>query len=276
MFFTINVSMPFDFCHHLPGAQLKMSSAEKLYLKSNNFKENIRSSFAQLRDETDFSDVTLVCEGNQIIEAHKVVLAASSPVFKDILKGAKQSNMLIYMIGTNAQNLLSIVDFIYHGEINILQDDLDNFLSLSEELQLKDIVGNNQTIWPHVDSILTKVKHTTKKPLQNENDENYVKIENFEDEVPNELNDTTKSLDQSNASDFDLDLNSKILAMMAKSDRVWICQTCGKTDTNKKNIMNHIEAIHIENQNPCNQCGKLYRSRSLLKAHISYAHTDRT
>ena len=45
----------------------------------NDFKENAISSFEDLRQDKDFTDVTLACEDGQQVEAHKVVLVASSP-----------------------------------------------------------------------------------------------------------------------------------------------------------------------------------------------------
>ena len=55
---------------------------EKLCLKWNDFKDNIISSFGNLRKENDFADVTLVSEDGQRVESHKVVLSSSSPVFQ--------------------------------------------------------------------------------------------------------------------------------------------------------------------------------------------------
>ena len=58
-----------------------MSSDEKLCLKWNDFHENIKVSFGELRDDNDFSDVTLACEDGEL-EAHKVILSSCSPFFK--------------------------------------------------------------------------------------------------------------------------------------------------------------------------------------------------
>ena len=62
--------------------------AEKLYLQWNDFQDNVKNAFGQLRNNTDFVDVTLglACEDGRHIEAHKVILAASSPFFQRILK----------------------------------------------------------------------------------------------------------------------------------------------------------------------------------------------
>ena len=58
----------------------KMSS-DKFCLKWNDFQENIVSSYQDLLNEVNFSDVTLVCEEDHQIEAHKIILAACSPFF---------------------------------------------------------------------------------------------------------------------------------------------------------------------------------------------------
>ena len=60
--------------------------SEKLCHQWNDFEKNINSfinqiSFGNLREDCDFKDVTLVCEDGQQVEAHQVILAASSPFF---------------------------------------------------------------------------------------------------------------------------------------------------------------------------------------------------
>ena len=63
----------------------KMAIAdEKLCLQWNDFKENVSSAFGDLRRDKEFTDVTLVCEDGQQVEAHKLFLIASSPFFQNI------------------------------------------------------------------------------------------------------------------------------------------------------------------------------------------------
>ena len=52
---------------------------EKLCLQWNNFRENVSSAFGDLRKDKEFTDVTLGCEDGLQVEAHEVVLIASSP-----------------------------------------------------------------------------------------------------------------------------------------------------------------------------------------------------
>ena len=113
--------------------------AEKLCLQWNDFQDNVKNAFGQLRGTTDFVDVILACEDGQQIEAHKVILAASSPFFQRILKGNKHSHPLIYMKGMRSDDLRAIVDFLYFGEANVFQENLDSFLAIAGELQLKGL-----------------------------------------------------------------------------------------------------------------------------------------
>ena len=101
--------------------------SEKLCLKWNDFQENVNTAFGNLREDTEFTDVTLACEDGQQVEAHKVVLIASSPFFLNILKRNKHSHPLIYMRGVKFENLTAMIDFFYHGEANVFQENLPGF-----------------------------------------------------------------------------------------------------------------------------------------------------
>ena len=57
-----------------------MTSDEKCSVAWRDFQKNVGGTFCDLREDKDFSDVTLVCEDNQQIPGHNVVLSASSPL----------------------------------------------------------------------------------------------------------------------------------------------------------------------------------------------------
>ena len=115
--------------------------SEKLCLQWNDFKENVNSAFGKLRSDKEFTDVTLVCEDGHQMEAHKVILASSSPFFEKILLRSKHSQPLIYLRGFQSKDFASILDFLYFGEANVYQDDLDSFLAIAEEIKLKGLTG---------------------------------------------------------------------------------------------------------------------------------------
>ena len=114
---------------------------EKLCLQWNDYKENTKSALGNLRQDKYFIDVTLACEDGQQVEAHKVILAASSPFFQKLLGRNKHSHPLVFMRGMKIDDLIAIVDFLYCGEANIAQENLDSFLAFAEDLQLRGLMG---------------------------------------------------------------------------------------------------------------------------------------
>ena len=124
------------------SAQTMQRSNEKLCLQWNDFQQNLTSAFKDLRDDKEFTDVTLACEDGQQVEAHKLVLISSSPFFRNLLKKHKHPHPMIYMRGLKSEDLVAIIDFLYHGEANVYQENLDSFLAIAGELQLKGLHGN--------------------------------------------------------------------------------------------------------------------------------------
>ena len=47
------------------------------------------------------------------------------------------------MRGMKSKDLLAILDFLYCGETNVNQENLDSFLAIAEELELKGLMGKS-------------------------------------------------------------------------------------------------------------------------------------
>lgn len=62
-----------------------MVDTQHFCLRWNNYQSSITSAFENLRDDEDFVDVTLACDGRSL-KAHRVVLSACSPYFRELLK----------------------------------------------------------------------------------------------------------------------------------------------------------------------------------------------
>ena len=61
------------------------SDTQHFCLRWNNYQSSITSAFESLRDQDDFVDVTLACDGRSL-KAHRVVLSACSSYFRELLK----------------------------------------------------------------------------------------------------------------------------------------------------------------------------------------------
>jgi len=119
-----------------------MGSSEKFCLRWNDFERNISGAFRELREDKDFFDVTLACDDDQI-QAHKVILSACSPFFRTILRRNRHEHPLLFLKGVKYVDLVSVLNFMYHGEVNVAQEELNSFLAVAEDLKVKGLTQNS-------------------------------------------------------------------------------------------------------------------------------------
>ena len=119
---------------------VKMGS-EKFCLRWNDFETNISSAFRDLREDKDFFDVTIACDDEQI-QAHKVILSACSPFFHKILHKNPHPHPLLYLKGVKYIDIQAVLNFMYHGEVNVAQEELNTFLAVAEDLRVKGLTQN--------------------------------------------------------------------------------------------------------------------------------------
>ena len=114
--------------------------SKKLALKWHDSQSNWSNSLSSLRNDTEFADVTLISEDKVKFSAHKVLLASCSSMFKFILEGHNNSIPLLYFGGVSSEDLGFILDYIYFGEINIFQEQLDSFLETAKKLDINGLM----------------------------------------------------------------------------------------------------------------------------------------
>ena len=260
---------------------------EKLCLQWNDFKENVVDAFGSLREDNNFADVTLACEDGKKVEAQKVILAASSPTFRTLLEGNKHPHPLIYMRGMKSNNLLAILDFLYRGEANVLQDDLDSFLALAEELQLKGLMGNSEGKFEDSNKDERYLPAGPEQSLSNTNNETVSqrippKLQNQTKFQPTRILSLPVDSGFANPENLSVDLtelDEKVKSLMEKSQNrdsrgqfAFVCKICGK-EGQGRNIKDHIEANHLKGVLiPCNFCEKTFRTRQALGQHKGKTH----
>jgi len=119
-----------------------MSSSEKFCLRWNDFESNISVAFREIREEKDFFDCTLSV-GTRQIQAHKLILSACSPFFRSILRQNPHQHPLLYLKGVEFTDLQAVLNFMYHGEVNVAQEELNSFLAVAEDLKVKGLTQNS-------------------------------------------------------------------------------------------------------------------------------------
>ena len=245
---------------------------EKLSLQWHDFRDHITDTFGKLLKDKNFSDVTLVCGNGNQIEGHKVVLAASSPFFESLLGRNAHPHPVIYMRGVKSDNLEAILDFVYCGEANILQENLEAFLLLAEELQIKGFLESTEESQPFGKlNFPMKPETKTEKPK-------ITKFASASDESPTSVKPKIEvDVKPANAELFQ-EIDAKIKPFLVKDDlrRGFSCKVCGKHG-DSGTVKDHIEAIHLEGISlPCNFCKTMLKSRSSLKMHKRRHHQNST
>ena len=244
---------------------------EKFSLKWNDFSSNVQKSFQNLQKEEDFFDVTLVGDDCKHVTAHKLVLASSSEYFKMVFSNNKkhfQSHALICLEGLNQSDLNNVLDYIYHGEVQIYQHDLDRFFGIAERLKLEGLIGGNQ----HMGEGDSKAESTLEENIVTPDCTFLESIgENSKD-----VNKTTKkpviSVQSSNIQSLE-ELDQKVKESFSKnSDGLYACHHCEKSSTRISNIKEHVE-VHFEGLAfPCSFCDTTLRSRNSLRVHNRQFH----
>ena len=115
-------------------------------LEWKNYESISSSSFKNLYDDTLFTDVTLACEGNQKIAAHKVILSACSNFFQEILQENEHHHPLIYMQGIDIKYLILLKKFMYLGEAMVEQDYVVSFVQMSKNFLNTQTEENHQNM----------------------------------------------------------------------------------------------------------------------------------
>ena len=257
--------------------------SEKLCLQWNDFKENVNSVFGKLREDKEFTDVTLVCEDGQLIEGHKVILATLSPFFENILQKSQHPHPLIYLKGFQSKDLASVLDFLYFGEANVYQEDLDSFLAIAQEIKLKGLTGQTSSeILLEQENIRPSEPACTREALL-EKSPTY----NRDRTKTNVLNSDISSAQDESYTDFH-SLDEMVRSMMEKGQKKfpsgkytngtprqlpsYICKVCGKEDR-LSNIRTHIEYNHLDGISvPCGYCDRTFSSMHNLGRHIRQYH----
>ena len=241
---------------------------EKFSLKWNDYQSNVSKSFQSLRHKEDYCDVTLVGDDFKQVTAHKVILSSCSEYFDNVLRNSKNhTHPLLCLEGLKFKDIQNIMDYVYHGELKIYQEDIDRFLEIAQRLKLEGLIGQDST---SNESIYEETKAET---FSQEHSEFVAEEINVKAINPKERKMVLSS------SNEDLDtmekLNKKVQESYSKGeDGLYYCLYCSRTSKNPGHIREHVE-VHFDGLAlKCDHCDKTLRSRNALRRHIYQFHRN--
>ena len=198
----------------------------------------------ELANDEDFTNVTLVTDGGRTIEAHKVVLSAFSPFFKNLLVNNVHQHPLLYLRGVQHEDLRAILDFIYLGQTKVEMNKVDQFIDLATDLQIKGLRADSG---PSDETNKSKVMEDVGEDDSFHNDT---------DIVINE------------------ELHSVIKEETVEFSYLYSCHLCDYQAQKKSNLMCHVEITHKEGIHSCDSCDFYATNRHSLWEHKENDHSS--
>ena len=116
----------------------------KLGLSRGNFYLYTAKTLQSMFEEDAFTDVTIVCEDNKQIKAHKVILSSCSQFFRDIFHQNPHPHPLVYLRLPH-DHLVSLVRFMYLGQCEVDQTDIDCFLENAKHIKVAGLTTERET-----------------------------------------------------------------------------------------------------------------------------------
>ena len=244
--------------------------SEKFRLKWKDFSANISQAFGLLRKEDFLQDVTLVGEDNKQVAAHKLVLSSCSEYFKNIFKRNPHSHPLLCLEGLTSKDLTNILYYIYDGEVNIYQEDLQRFLTVAQRLKIAGLLGDGIPMKQEREEYLAEeetIPTSASKITSQDVRENLVCDKKLRTMGNAEFKVSFTEEERKN-------LNERVNEHLGRrEDGLFLCNLCGKLAKAKQDVRNHIEAKHLEGiEIPCPICGLIFRTRNYLAKHKVKAH----
>ena len=234
-----------------------MQHEDKYSLTWHSFSDHLREALKEMLTSSDFADVTLVTDDKQQIRAHRNILSACSPVFKNILQHQGNiANPVIYLRGIQHSEMESIMHFIYLGEARFYEERMGDFLKVSKDLEIKNL-------------------STGKEMTQTELNE---KHENNREDIGEH---TAQTFSENDANvEYKTKTESKpIIKNSATSIKVsttkyskYSCKQCDKQYTQQSNLTRHIESAHQGVKYACSQCDLQFTQQVSLALHIKSIH----
>jgi len=232
------------------------------------------------------------------LRTHRVILSVCSTFFKKMFRQqeaqlTQTQNPYIFLKGVTHNDLTSLMDFMYQGEVNVADKDLDAFLSISEELEVEGLQNTRDKGRVYLDKSLNedskpnnfglKRKLSMNKSMSNfksfaetmlphlavDEDEgialpNDLAIDITDDPVSSWKSQLTPQLEGYSSVGKYADHYFKVEG----EEKMFQCKLCSHTGRTTQIIKDHISLEHFPKDVPCEVCGTVLRGDGPLRNHM--------
>ena len=188
---------------------------------------------------------------------------------------------MLCLTGISSIEMEKVLDYAYHGEVQIFQEDINKFLEIAQILKLDGLLGSHAENEQEKDVNTQRPHGPTSK--QKSNNEFYTRnAHKTEMNVGNKTEATFPTVSPvSVKGNLSVDkIEEKVREHLGKNeDGDYVCNLCGKVGYGGPrcitSIKNHIETDLEGISYTCILCGKQFGSRNLLSNHKSVKHRNK-
>ena len=270
---------------------------ESYNLDWDEYSDHLKDLMIKMIKTTEYSDVTLMCDGFQF-KAHKSILSACSPELDKIIKQTSEKNPVIYLRGVHSKEIEALIEFMYLGRTRINAKDLPELLAVAQDLKIRGIGDKEHTRtpcepkdnsdWLSNEDIMIVEKNENVPPQDSQTDkhdtmESDTLDENVDLDFDNEmfgLNDTTE-VKNDNADQVKLENNDTNAETFDNTFEQCFPLEEAKTQLNTSEIKPQTNRRVGRPRNPdneekslheCPECMKKFSQSGALKIHIDSIH----
>ena len=272
--------------------------------------ENLISSLSRQARKSAFSDLVLVCEDNEIVSAHQVILSSSSSFLRSLLLQHKENltgeRPTILIPDITKQDLEDLLQFMYHGTVTLEENRYQHLVSLSklfgfeEKLQVEkqkenlSDEGSLERLFKTKKSFVKlekiNVKSTSRegsssRTVESDANDSFDHVDSFDhleiaDDMDHHKDDEVdEDHDEKSAEKSLLKIKAKPKLSPETKRRynrnklgTFLCPYCARIFTLKKTLKFHIQNIHEGIRYQCDKCPYLATSKSSLSIHQRCRH----
>ena len=220
-----------------------MDNSKSYQLSYDSYMEHLIDVMQDMFNGSDFTDLTLVCDDMEMVKTHKAILSACSPVFKKMLQYSKDSpETMIFLKGYKKEDLQSLLQFIFTGEIIINEERTDRILQIAEEFELKDInIETQQSSQANIDNTVNDEDLSNDKDDHEERNKSLPKSNTRKKKSKNKTKSDGRVKEEGIKSDLNVSNESDIMVYKKYKCPV---ETCHKSYSDEANCRRHYRKKH--------------------------------
>ena len=263
-------------------------AAGTIRLTRNDFIDSANKAVADKLTVSQISDIDLVAEDGRCVGVHKIVIAAGSAYFQNIVS-EQTLNSQVY-VQASFSDLCLIVRFLYSGKCDVELDKLGHFLSIAKQLQIEGLCHeepdlSEETVTSNRENVDPLLESTEKDEIEEKPDIIIAQIEENESKSTKDITSLKTYIAKAEevkqnfciqCNEF-LSTENKLKKHMLRhsSNKPHLCQQCQIGLSSIEELDIH-KMGHTSNKNmpyKCSDCIRSFASKEALKKHIARMHS---